>query len=745
MANPRFWGRFFSIVVFLFSTGFGATSSMALEDEILPLPWQMDADRIIHLSDQEIMRGEGNVILRRIGEDKVMPFVIKAEFLEYGVQSGEVMASGGMEVQMGQDTIIADEAKFNLSQQIGRLSNARIFFADHNLYFSGSSVEKTGEFSYQFSDTYLTSCPIRPGKSIPWGIKARKTSLTLDEYAVLRDATFRIHGVPVFYTPYLIMPAKVSRQSGLLFPEISNSNRDGLGLITPIFVNLAPSFDATLIPGYLGKRGAFLGAEFRYAAAPYSVGSLMVQYLDDRTEDIATDDYKSDGYLRTVHDRYWLRGKFDHLFDNKVQARLDLDLLSDPDLLMEYRAGISGFDESHANFMRLYHRGLQEESNPLRESTLQISKAWSAAFMGAELRGVDDTGYALPGDVTRDPVQTLPRLLFNGRSPLYGPLGWKWDSEYDYFWRQDGLGSHRLDMRPALTASLPLGPFVEGRVEGGLRQTIYQVEENGVMDTPWENSRYQERTLWSGTLRLASLFYRNFSWRDNGFHRFSHLIRPSFGYDFLSRDDQSNLPEFDQLDRLERKNKLQLALHQYFSISSTDPDGNFSRRDLGFFKISTDYDLHEARRDMLGEADVRRPFTDILFDLDLRPLEKLRVRYKTSLNVYGEGVPKYELRTRYSGNGGDMIAVDYRYVRGAAHELDLSVGVNFLDDYYLKVSTKRSLITDRTIKEKLRFLYHPSCWAVEVNLTRTEDYEMVMVLFSLDGIGKVFEWGTEEF
>jgi len=731
-------GLFFPFVACLFFSWWGATPSSAVEDEFLAFPWQMDADRITHLRDQDTMTGEGNVILRRLDGADFMPFVIKAERLEYGMQSGEVRASGGMEVRMGNDVINAHEATLNLDQQIGRLSNTSIFLADHNLYFSGSIVEKFGEFSYRFEDGYITSCKVEQGKTTPWGIKARKTDLTMDEYAFLRDATFRIHDIPILYSPYLIVPAKVSRQSGFLFPEISNSNRDGLGLITPIFIDLSPSIDFTFMPGYLQERGAVLGTEFRYAAGPYSMGSFTLQYFDDRTMDVVGDDYKSDGYLRTVNDRYWLRGKVDHQFSNQIQAKLDVDLVSDPDFLMEYRNGILGFDESHDTYRGHFHRGLQQKTIPLRESTLQVSKAWSAAFLGGELRGVDDTGY----DEGVEPTHTLPRLVLNGRTPLYGSLGWKWDSEYDYFWRQNGLASHRFDVQTSLATSLPLGPFFEGRVESGVRETIYQVEENGEMAEITSN---QNRTLWGGEISIASLVFRDYSWEKDGYHRLRHLIRPSLGYEFVSQDEQSTLPAFDLLDRIERKSMVQMALHQYFSMNTIRSDGSTRRTDFGFFKISGQYDLHEARRDKVGGADPRRPFSDVHFDLDLRPHENFRLRYQTDLNVYGEGVPEYELRTSYSGKNGTVALVDYRYERGVAHQLDLSLGARFWDDYYLKVSTKRSLITDRTIEEKVRFIYHPHCWSMELNWTHTEDDDKVLLLFSLDGIGKVFEWGTEEF
>ena len=703
-------------------------------------PWYMEADRISHFYEQRTVEGEGGVLLRRLGGADLPPLEIRAATLGYDFATGAVRADGGLEIRLGRDVITADTARLDMVGQTGSLVNTRIFLADQNLHFVGAAVEKTGESTYRFRDGWITACTVQPGQATPWGIRAADTRLALDGYAVLKHATFRIRDIPIFYTPYLIIPAKITRQSGFLFPELSGSQRDGFGVLLPFFVNLSPSADLTLVPGRLSRRGPLLGVEFRYALTPDSFGAFALNYLQDRTEDRLDDDYKADGYLRSVSERYWLRGKADHGFGDHLRARLDLDLVSDPDYLEEYRDGMLGYDASQAAFVSRFNRGLQEETVPFRESTLQLSRTGTAGFLGGELRGVDDQAAVASGAI----LHTLPRLVMAGRDFLTpGGLGWKWDSEYVYYRRADGLSGHRLDVRPALDLARPLGSMIGSRLEGGVRETVYRLEEHGDPSEEWGGAAAQNRTLWDASAGLSTVFFRDFALGSNGGRRLRHLIRPGLGYVFRSQADQEELPEFDAVDRQERENGVELSLHQYLTLDALQPDGSFQQRDIGLFKIAQGYDLHEARRQTSAAGDRNRPWSDVAVDIDLRPLASTRLRYQTAVSVYGRGVPRYELYGRYADKRGDSLALDYRYARGVAHEINLTLGAKVSSQLFVRAETVRSLLTDRTVEESLRLIYHPSCWSMELESSRTEDDERFMVIFSLDGIGNVFEWGTD--
>lgn len=730
----------------------------AVAEELLSVPWEIIADSITRYKAPDNIVAEGNVVLRQREPDIENPLEITADWVRYDVAHGVIKARGNLLIRSGEEQITAEEASLDLNRQAGTIKKTTLFYPGNNLYFQGDVVEKTGELTYRFKDGWVTTCPVESDKAPIWSIKSAETNITVEGYAVLKKASFRIKDVPVLYTPYLILPAKTKRETGFLFPEFSQSGRDGTGLITPFFINLSPSSDITLYPGYLGKRGGVAGVEFRYVAAENSRGTFVFTSLHDRTEDKAGDEYKTDGYLRLNSSRYWLRGKVDHDFGNDIEAKLDLDVVSDRDYLQEFRKGITGFDVTDREFAAQYNRGFQEETIPYRESTLQLTKRWAAMFAGAEMRAVTDVWDVAS---TSTHVQTLPRIVFNGRRAIEKlPLQLAWDSEYVNYWRDSGVGAHRLDVHPRLVAPVPFGRLIEGAVTGGLRQTFYQVEIYGDTGGQWPHDEGQSRTVWDIRAGLAMPVARDFSLRLGSIEELTHLFRPNVTYEFVPSVEQDDLPHFDAIDRIERKNRLTYGLDNYFKVRGKRAGGAASRRFFGYAKVSQTYDIREERRTLYGPTDKQRPFSDFLFEFEMFPIAPLKVRYETALSVYGKGVTHYDLLTRFANDRGDSLSMDYRYKRhpdveepyfytdavdDSLHTINFAMKKILSDRLSVRGDLSRSFASDNTVDASLHLIYQPGCWGVELLASRTPDDNRLALIFSLTGFGKVLDFGLSEF
>ena len=66
--------------------------------------------------------------------------------------------------------------------------------------------------------------------------------------------------------------------TGVLAPTIGRDDRNGLDLKLPVYLNLAPNYDATITPHWYSKRGLMLEGEFRYLTAR-STGIFTGTYL----------------------------------------------------------------------------------------------------------------------------------------------------------------------------------------------------------------------------------------------------------------------------------------------------------------------------------------------------------------------------------------------------------------------------------------------------------------------------------
>lgn len=744
-----------------------------------PVPWEITADSLIHYKEPESIFAEGNVILSRPKEAGA-PLIIKADWIRYDVERSMVKARGNVSIDSPGEEVAAESAKLNLNTQVGTMESATIFLVDNHLYIKGEQVDKTGEQTYTLHDGWASACRPTDGSRPAWSIESKRANLTVDGMAHLTHARLNVKETPVLYSPYLLFPAKTKRETGFLFPEWSHSSRDGFGFTEPFFVNLSPSSDVTLYPSYMSERGLMAGVEFRYAANPKSQGAFLLSQLRDRLVDTDKEDYKNDSLVRVARNRYWLRGKADHDFGNQLVAHLDLDFVSDQDVLQEFRDGSLGYDKSSLEFQRVFRRDLQNYTLTERESSAQLIKSWGNMVLSSELRTVQDTrndlqlvandgdGTLEPGEfVNRDksvsPLQTLPRLDFTGRVPLESRrLSLAWDTEYVNYWRDRGVGAQRLDLHPQLITALPRGGWVEGRITGGLRETAYQMETYNGAD--WGHDKFQERTAFDFEGNMATLLMRDFDLAFGAVQWLEHTIRPNLKYEYLTRTEE--LPDipagavkyFDSVDRLAMKNWLTYEWNNYFDIGGNENGENFWNRQLGYFKLLQTYNIREGRRELAGLDDKRREFSDLRFDLLFYPLEPLQVRYQTNVSMYGQGVTRYELLGRYSTPWKASFALDYRYLKHnsmaepyfyttsgeSRHDLQATVTTPLTDTITAYGYINKSFSTDHTVESSLGFTYKPHCWMVEVETRRaTGGEQSIMVIFSLDGIGRAFRWGKE--
>ena len=123
------------------------------------------------------------------------------------------------------------------------------------------SITMSGTQGSLHGSTYST-CPPEDRR---WELRAKRIDIDTEEgMGVARNAVLRVGKVPVLYVPWLMFPIDERRRTGLLFPSASNSDRNGFEFKQPIYLNLAPNYDATVTPRIMTERGAMLGSEFRY-------------------------------------------------------------------------------------------------------------------------------------------------------------------------------------------------------------------------------------------------------------------------------------------------------------------------------------------------------------------------------------------------------------------------------------------------------------------------------------------------
>ncbi|MGB5684987.1 MAG: LPS assembly protein LptD [Candidatus Electrothrix sp.] len=662
---------------------------------------------------------------------------IKADWVVYDMDLGTVKLRGNVLIDIGPDKLSASEGEVHLTRETASFNDATIIRQYKDMRVEGRVIEKTGELTYHIEDGWLITCKLKDGETPPWSFHAGDAEITDGGYAFLKHATFRIKGVPILYSPIMMLPAKRNRQTGLLFPSVSLSDRDGFSLEWPLFINLSPSSDITLYPHYLAERGFMAGAEARYMLDQESKGTMIANFLNDDLSDIDNPDnadyYAEGGYTHTNQNRYWVRGKADQKFGGWT-TRLDIDLVSDQDYLDEFSNGFTGYSMSDQRLSDQFGRGLQDRNTYERENKLTTLRSWSnGTFLEATLKGIDDLREEEGSDSTA--LWKFPEVKYSGLVPLYDTdVDFSWDANYVYYKRDVGVQAQRIDLYPKLKTAVPmLSEYLETTVGVGIRDTMYVIDDNGAEE--WQESDTENRFLADVNGEIATTLRRDFAGNGKKVSAWSHVMRPFIRYTYITDSDGEDLPQFDSVDSIGDQNQMTYGVNNFFYTSEIKGDEEFER-DYGYIKLQQNYDLRNEASD--------EPLSDLQLRLSWNPWQNMNFKYATDIDVYDNGFTQHTVESDYRNSRGDLLSFDYLFYAGATEEAEdtssirLLTRVGLIYDFAVGYSLEQSIEDSVTISEKINLSYNPSCWSVELVADVTPDNEQVMVLFKLANIGSPF-------
>ena len=268
---------------------------------------------------------------------------------------GQLLLTGNVSVVQGNRSIQADAVAFDRNQQFTEASGNVAYrepgvvlqgehltfdserqhatvnqahFALHEPQLSGAAQQlerdATGEITIE--DGAVTFCaPEDP----QWYIKTETLKIEPDEgMATATHATLRWSGVPIFYVPWMTFPVDDRRKTGLLFPSIGSDTRGGLDVTMPIYFNLAPNYDATYSPRYIGERGLLHQANGRWLSQYAGAWDVTGQYISD-------DDKYSEDFPEGDSERWAIGVKHRGNYGESWRTTIKYNKVSDPDYVRD--------------------------------------------------------------------------------------------------------------------------------------------------------------------------------------------------------------------------------------------------------------------------------------------------------------------------------------------------------------------------------------------------------------------------
>lgn len=645
---------------------------------------RIKSDTLQHDMQNDIVHATGNVNVEWKGS------LLTADDVEYSRSTDSATATGKVTLREGGDRLTAEQMTINLLTRRGVVLNGKLMTEEGNLRVKGERMEKLGQDEYRLSRGSFTTCDAEPPS---WEFTASDLDVTLEGYAVGRNVVFSVADVPVFYTPYIIFPAKTERQSGFLFPRFGNSSNNGFLIDIPYYWAVSPSAEATLDLDIRTGRGYGAGANISYLRPGGSFGAVKGYVVYDKK-------------MERVRTTLGARAK--EILGETVDFNADLSMASD------------------RSFHRDYGEVSGEYNRQALDSSVSLTKRWESWYLAGEARMIDD----LDSMLSKQTLQRLPEVSFTGTGtrlgtlPLYAGL----KSRATNFVRRDGVEGQRLIAQPTVSwnADLPEGLTLGGW--GGYQQRLYHAY-GGTGDG-------------NAGLGLAvagaegsATFTRLYDTGGAGLTRIRHMVTPGIGYSFVQDKGQERVPFFDYDDRVPGQNLLNWSLTNV--LTGRYDSGGPEYRELLTMRLSQGYQLSGGRRDLLNGADSGDRFTDLRIEAVANPLKLLALDFDSRLSTSRGEVTTTSLGARVNDEHGNSAGMGYRRIAGRMDYLQGTLALALLKPFYLNLTERYSFDRKDFLEQYYAIEYRHQCWSTSFSYRDRPGNNEFMLNFSLAGIGNI--------
>jgi LPS-assembly protein len=602
-----------------------------------------DADKHLKVDSQSLFRDPS--------------LIVKSQSLDY-----DLLAEQG----------VFNQASYTLIPLAGRGQSDRI------------EVARAG-WAHLFDVSYTTCAP----DAESWLLRADRIELDQDAgMGYAHNATLRFQDVPILWLPYFQFPIDGERHTGFLPPILGQTHNTGVDLRTPFYLNLAPNYDATLIPRYMSQRGAQLGGKLRYLWEK-GEGQLYGEYMSwDQ------DAHEQRDYLNFSHQS---------LFNQRLGVEAQYASVSDRNYFEDLGGNV---DLTSTSFLA---------------QGAKLTYAAPASYtITAQVQGYQPVASALAID--DNPYQRLPQITLDALSRnAYWDTHAGFEGQFTNFARSNSVEGQRLIAQPYLRWQKDHAAWYMA-AQTDLSYTYYNLS-----GTTGAEPSQPQRTLpvlsGEGGLRFERL-------TDAGSLQ---TLEPKLYYLYVPYHAQDQLPVFDSgepdfdfpelfarnrytgADRISDANQLTSAL----STRLIDPSSGLVRVTASLGEI---YRFNAPRVGLPGFSNPSPGSSDYIgsteYQITPRWAAAAIAEWSSSFDRFKR--TEMDLRYREPENGlyGRRLDVAYRYFNGLLQQADVSFSTPIVDRWRAAARVRYSLYDSEIQDSFLGLEYQTCCWAVRATYRR---------------------------
>ncbi len=690
----RGWWRVTGICLAL-----AAASGRAQETErsaAEPIPVDVQATRLEFDQERNLVLAIGDAVVTH-GRDR-----LTADYLEYNTVTHDIMARGNVVLVRGGQIWRGQTARYNVRTRLSDVEGDSTLYIDP-LHIRAGSSQQISPTTYVLRDVTLTTCA---GDDPEYHIRARRATLVREDYLRAEHVTFHLGGVPVFYVPRYT--DNFGRETGIdVVPGYSS--RLGAFLLASTSYRISRGLRGTTHLDYRTKRGLGTGQDLFWHDDVENRwrGRFRAYYADDQRP-IRNDREAEVREGLVDSDRYRLSFAHTHAVDPRTTLYANLTYLSDPFFLEDF-------------FRNEFRRGAQPEN---RVHLVRQGDVYTLGLL-ASFRLNDFYGN----------VNRLPELLFEVPQLPVGETGFYYRTENSLAWlervfpkgdaRSDydavrGDSRHRLEYPTRQFGFLSVVPRAGYRgtyYSRTLRQvereeTVPVTDDDGapvldpdtgapltetVMRTEIEEGSGDVRHLHELGVEMSFQAFRMLRHDQTRLGQgLRHIAEPYLDYTYVPTPNlrPADLPQFDGVDRLDRRNDVRLGMRHYLQTRVVQPTPAQRRRDeaLEAYRVGDEdagmlmLDPERARPEIpegevapgyvrdLVRMDVfttyrlspepgQEDFSDLFFRVQTRLSERLRWDFDGAFDMYESEVSEFNTQLHALADNATRLGLEYRYRR----------------------------------------------------------------------------------
>lgn len=363
------------------------------------------------------------------------------------------------------------------------------YVQSNNIRFQGNLIEKISDTDFFVADADYTTCSNCPAT---WSFQGTQIKAELGGYAYLKNTIFKVGPVPVFWLPYLAVPLKSDRQTGLLPPEIGYIQNRRVIISESLFYAPSRSYDYTFTLKNYELGGLKPLIEYRYALEKNSFGSVNTAFLRDSV--FASDDrlnkYRSGDEKGQKINRWAVRSFNQYSLDPDSILRLQVSLVSD----IQYP---KDFSDEFKNY-----------SDPSLENSLSYSHQWSQSVLTLSGTYYRNLLSANPLEENTNSVHRLPELKYDSSllKILDSDFYIKLDSDFTQFSRSRPFDDMSLLNNQKYAANNKNDPTCEHAPDPDCKSTY-----DNIYDPAMDQIRTGQRAHMKATLTTETFNIENFA------------------------------------------------------------------------------------------------------------------------------------------------------------------------------------------------------------------------------------------